>query len=697
MARRKTSHKQPATVLPAQAAADQAMALSKQADELFRQQEVRQALTLLEKAQKILSPYPHISVNGLYRAMAKCFQALGQNNNALKAIEKELAVNPDDMSLKHLQKYLQSPFAQSQNINLIFDGQTAPAKWPAVSLCMIVKNEEKHLADCLRSVGDFPSEIIVLDTGSTDCTVEVAQEFGARVEHFEWCDDFAAARNESIKYAAGDWIFWMDADDRLPPLSLNQLKQALVSNKADVYYATIKSIERGKVTQASHQRLFRNGLGICFERALHEQLNAHEFRLVIAKTNIMIEHIGYDVSPAAAQKKYRRNSQIIQKMIAQNPADLYWRHHLGVCLAGLGEDAAAVQEFEQVLVDPPVDLPMFDIVQTFALSINAYHNLDKTEQLEKILTKAVKAFPNSNFLHAHIGYIYLLRGRPDLALKYFAAAQTMPLPVNEQGLTFPETKINHWLSRAYLQLSKMPQARRYYLRSLEPQDDVSLQAITPVDYDTATRLVEAENYQQLIDLFNKQGQRDAEMSRFLAQAYGGLKQWGNATKALENAIILSEARSNEWAWLAEYTAKSPNPFVAQYYCGLALTDNPYDVKALNLAGILAQQYHKNSAQAIDYFIQAVVEEPDFTPAFNNFNQLAGALNRSPQALLREHGQRLLSQKNYQAAVNVFSVVLEKFPDDGETYRWLAVALQASGRQEDALLAWQTAAQLQQQG
>jgi hypothetical protein len=84
-----------------------------------------------------------------------------------------------------------------------------------VSLCMIVKNEEANLPDCLGSVADLVDEVIVVDTGSSDGTKQVAERLGARVYEFPWVDSFAAARNESLRHATGDWVLWMDADDRL--------------------------------------------------------------------------------------------------------------------------------------------------------------------------------------------------------------------------------------------------------------------------------------------------------------------------------------------------------------------------------------------------------------------------------------------------------------------------------------------------
>src|SRR5438094_930042 len=84
-----------------------------------------------------------------------------------------------------------------------------------VSLTMIVKNEEANLPDCLASASGLFDEIIIVDTGSSDRTKAVAAQFRAKVFDFPWIDDFAAARNEALRHATGDWVFWLDADDRI--------------------------------------------------------------------------------------------------------------------------------------------------------------------------------------------------------------------------------------------------------------------------------------------------------------------------------------------------------------------------------------------------------------------------------------------------------------------------------------------------
>src|SRR5436190_22371274 len=93
-----------------------------------------------------------------------------------------------------------------------------------LSLCMIVKNESKHLANCLESVDGVVDEIIIVDTGSTDNTIEIAEKYGAKVFHYKWHDDFGAARNEALKYASGDWVLVLDADEVLSDESKDKIR-----------------------------------------------------------------------------------------------------------------------------------------------------------------------------------------------------------------------------------------------------------------------------------------------------------------------------------------------------------------------------------------------------------------------------------------------------------------------------------------
>lgn len=105
---------------------------------------------------------------------------------------------------------------------------------PTLSVALIVKNEEEHLPHCLSSIKDLADEIVVVDTGSTDRTVEIARGFGAVLGYFEWVDDFAAARNESLALCTGDWVLVLDADEAIDPLD-HQAIRALMNEGGQAY------------------------------------------------------------------------------------------------------------------------------------------------------------------------------------------------------------------------------------------------------------------------------------------------------------------------------------------------------------------------------------------------------------------------------------------------------------------------------
>ena len=143
---------------------------------------------------------------------------------------------------------------------------------PTLTLAMIVKDEEEHLANCLRSVHGVANEIIVVDTGSTDDTVTIAIDAGARVLFFEWSDDFSAARNVSLRYASGDWILWLDADEELTPESVEPLKALLRDQTVAAAHLRIDNLMSGRIVPFLTPRLWRNHPTIRFKQPIHEQV-----------------------------------------------------------------------------------------------------------------------------------------------------------------------------------------------------------------------------------------------------------------------------------------------------------------------------------------------------------------------------------------------------------------------------------------
>jgi tetratricopeptide (TPR) repeat protein len=232
----------------------------------------------------------------------------------------------------------------------------------SVSLCMIVRNEAQCLAECLQSVLGAVDEMIIVDTGSTDETVLVAKHFGARVASFPWQDDFAAARNASLAHARADWIFVLDADERLVQDHGPRLR-ALLHGPAEVVAYLIQqrtptpsSVANGMVRVEWLPRLFRNRPNIRYTGAVHECiLPSVTGNGRVVATDVLVAHDGYLRSPDALREKATRNHRILTRELERDPADALAWIQIGDCHACLQDADAAIPAYRAglQLLDAP--------------------------------------------------------------------------------------------------------------------------------------------------------------------------------------------------------------------------------------------------------------------------------------------------------------------------------------------------------
>jgi len=223
-----------------------------------------------------------------------------------------------------------------------------------LSVCMIVKNEAGFLDDCLASVSDLARQIVIVDTGSTDETLEIARRYQAEIHHFDWIGDFSAARNESIRQATGEWILWLDADERLKPDSRNDLRSLLRYEKKPLAYIVnilnrLVDGQNYKVSKA--HRLFNNHRGIYFEGRIHEQVAGSIGRLGGEERpcSIFLEHLGYGLPPQEQAAKHQRNLQLLESQIRENPGDAYAHFTLAQQYQLLGQSRDAYDHFLQAI------------------------------------------------------------------------------------------------------------------------------------------------------------------------------------------------------------------------------------------------------------------------------------------------------------------------------------------------------------
>jgi len=200
-------------------------------------------------------------------------------------------------------------------------------KMPSLSVSMIVKNEECFLEECLNSVKNVADEIVIVDTGSTDNTVLIAEKFGAHIFHYEWNSDFSAARNFALSKTTGDWALYIDADEKIAPESIKEIEKIKTSKDKKGYFCTVKSLDSGNNRDNSmrYVRLFRNIQGAEFRGKVHEQISASlkENGVELADSDILIIHEGYNISEEEKRKKAERNLSLLIKEYEKNKSDYY--------------------------------------------------------------------------------------------------------------------------------------------------------------------------------------------------------------------------------------------------------------------------------------------------------------------------------------------------------------------------------------
>lgn len=207
-----------------------------------------------------------------------------------------------------------------------------------VSVAMIGRDESAVLQRALRSVAEIAREIIFVDTGSRDDTVSIAQEFGARIFHFEWRDDFASARNAALEQARGAWILSLDCDEELAPgeAPVEALMAGCSSAEARAFLVDIENMRLdGPPVVHSALRLFRNDPRIRFENPVHESvaesLYANWPQEPVASAGLLLRHHGY--ARADNADKALRNEKILRAWLEREPLNIYASFKYGAALA----------------------------------------------------------------------------------------------------------------------------------------------------------------------------------------------------------------------------------------------------------------------------------------------------------------------------------------------------------------------------
>jgi glycosyltransferase involved in cell wall biosynthesis len=210
---------------------------------------------------------------------------------------------------------------------------------------MIVKNEEAALPKCLSSAKNVVDEIVVLDTGSTDNTVQIAKQYGAEVHYFEWCNNFSVARNEALKYVTTDWILVLDADETLAPEIAPSMKAAIQNEEYLLINLVRQEVGAAQSPYSMVSRLFRRHPNIYFNRPYHAIIDDSVTAILEKESHwqiaylsdVAILHYGYQKAIINQQNKYAKAAAAMEVFFVANPQDPYVCSKLGALYVEMGK------------------------------------------------------------------------------------------------------------------------------------------------------------------------------------------------------------------------------------------------------------------------------------------------------------------------------------------------------------------------
>ncbi len=384
-----------------------------------------------------------------------------------------------------------------------------------VSLCLIARNEEHCIADCLNSVRHLVTEIIVADTGSTDQTKAIARQHGATVLDYCWQDDFAAARNFTLRQAQGEWLLVLDADEILAPVSGRDFFQLFAADAAEGYYVKICSFLDG-ADQAAEDfvvRLFKNKPEYKFAGAIHEQvagsIKRHNAGGGLAFTGLTIHHFGYLAREVSLKSKFSRNTAIIKKALLQNPHDPFLHYSLGIEYLQREDAHTAVGYLYKSVLALRGDEMYFPQV-LFALILGLIHDPGQAPcDVQDVIQQAVQMLPDAADLLYLQGFWLLQRAQ------YEQAAGVLTTALQKAPEMLPAWKIYALRGDACCLAGHTAEAEHAYFSAC---------CLAP---------------QELYSLMQMLGIRQRQTSRYSWEKLSGFASW-EMKRTLRDALCKSE-------------------------------------------------------------------------------------------------------------------------------------------------------------
>lgn len=313
-----------------------------------------------------------------------------------------------------------------------------------ISLCMIIKNEEKYIENCLNSIKDLVGEIIIIDTGSTDKTKEIAKKFTNKLFDFPWENNFSKARNFAISKASKTWVLFLDADETISQIDKEKIKNLLKNNKrakADAFVLKCRnytnnmgvvgwlSSKKDKYKESEITpgfwvldtiRLFKNKKNFFFEGKIHETVynSIKNSKGKILDTDVIIHHFG-ELDKEKLINKKNIYIEILKTRLTEKDFSEKSKDYIYYELAGELIKLNKIDEAISYLEKATKISENFD----YLLQLGGLYILKKKlNEAEKTLKKAVLLSPNNSSVHDNLGIVYSEKGSYNKAIRKFEKA-----------------------------------------------------------------------------------------------------------------------------------------------------------------------------------------------------------------------------------------------------------------------------------
>jgi glycosyltransferase involved in cell wall biosynthesis len=502
---------------------------------------------------------------------------------------------------------------------------------PRISLCMIAKNEERFLEGCLARVHEQVDEIILVDTGSTDRTVEIAESFGAKVFFQEWEDDFAKPRNLSLEHASGDWILVLDADEYLTEDSIPKIRELARNERAAGYHVLFRNDhEDGKTGGVTMVRMFRKLPNIEYRYVIHEQVvmslmeEANERSLALFPSSIEVLHYGYSDQVMDERDKRRRNVELFEKQLSHDPDDVYCLYKYSDFLRIIGEREDDVRGgFSRALDLLRNQVPSSYRMAPFAAEIAALLALQharsgELDEADALVREGLQRFLPTPNLHYIAAGVSSSLGRDAEALEQYRHClgfrdRNLAVPV-QPGITSYVSYTG--MASCWMQLGEFARAEDWLDTALfeEPGYEVAVLLRSVIDMQKGALDVALARLAERISVHGD----SVPMRAHGAHILGRLGMWSQAQDWLEKAQALETV---------------PNPATAKEAGFAALLAQNYGAAEQQLRG-LDDDFARAELALLDVLQGRAASAPASPEAAK---QLASSLTRSG----REDWARLL--------------------------------------------------------